>query len=114
MLGVDAERDELDPRPALAEPAPKLLDLTPAIREDRVQLPEGMLEEASRRSASELREPLREADRRVHHRLPHASEPSEERERDTDGVDGGEDDIGTVRGVERRQHPCEVPRIPAA
>ena len=114
MLDVDAERDELDPRPALAEPAPKLLDLAPAVRDDRVQLPEGFLEETLRRSAPELREPLRKADRRVHDRPPHAAEPSEERERDADRVDGGEDDIGAVRCVERGQHAREVARVPPA
>ena len=114
MLGVDAERDELDPRPALAEPAPKLLDLAPAVRDDRVQLPEGIREQTLRRSAPELREPLRKADRRVHDRRPHAAEPSEERERDADGVDGREDDVGAVRCVERRQHAREVARVPAA
>ncbi len=114
MLDVDAERDELDPRPALAEPAPKLLDLAPAVRDDRVQLPEGILEETLRRSAPELREPLRQADRRVHDRPPHASEPSEERERDAHRVDGGEDGIGAVRCVEGGQDAREVARVPPA
>ena len=48
MLGVDAERDELDPRPASPSQCPKLLDLTPAIRDDRVRRPERIVEEAPR------------------------------------------------------------------
>ena len=67
-----------------------------------------------RRSAAELREPLRKPDRRVDDRRLHATEPTEERERDADRVDGREDDVGTVQLAKRRDDAREVARVSAA
>ena len=54
------------------------------------------------------------ADRRVHDRRLHASEASEQRERDPDRVDGREDDVRAVQLAERREHPREVARVATA
>ena len=47
VLGVDAEGDELDPRAVVAEPGAQLLDLAPAVGDDRVEPSERVGEEPS-------------------------------------------------------------------
>ena len=114
VIGVDAERDELDPRATVAQPGSQLVDLAPAVRDDRVQATKRLAEESSRGRAAKLLEALRQSDRRVHHRRAHATEPTEERERDADRVDGREDDVGTVQLAKRRDDAREVARVSAA
>ena len=71
-------------------------------------------EESSRGRAAKLLEALRQSDRRVHHRRAHATEPVEKRERNADGVDRREDDVGSVQLAKRRDDAREVARVSAA
>ena len=79
MIGVDAEGDELDPRTTVTEPGSQLVDLAPAVGDDRVEATKRLGEESSCGRAAKLLEALRQSDRRVHGRRPHATEPTEER-----------------------------------
>lgn len=97
VIGFDAERDELDPRAVVPEPGSQLVDLAPAVSDDRVEAPKRLAEESSCGRTAKLLEALRQTDRRVHHRRAHATEPTEKRERNADGVDSREDDVGTVQ-----------------
>ena len=100
VLGVHAECDELDPRTTGAEPCAQLLDLAPAVRDDRVQPPERLGEERCAGLPSKLLQPLGQADRAVDDWGLHASEAPQQRERDPDRVDRGEDDVGAIGLVE--------------
>ena len=114
VIGVDAERDELDPRATVTEPGSQLVDLAPAVGDDRVEATKRRGEESSCGRAAKLLEALRQSDRRVHHRRAHATEPTEKRERNADGVDRREDDVGTVQLAKRRDDAREVARVSAA
>src|SRR5262245_26697533 len=113
VVDVDAEGDELDPRTAASEPRAELLDLTPPVRDDRVEPAERLREELLRATAAQLFEPLGQSDRDVDDRWPHTPEPAEQRERDPHGVDRREDDVRAVGLVERPQYAREVARVPA-
>jgi hypothetical protein len=114
VVGVDAERDELDPRDTVTEPGSQLVDLAPAVGDDRVQATKRPSEESSRSRAVKLLEALRQSDRRVHDRRTHATEPIEERKWNADRVDRRENDIGAVQLAKRREDAPEVARVSAA
>ncbi len=65
VLRVHAERDELDLRSAAVEPAPKLVDLAPAVRDTVSRRRKACGEQPPRGASAKLREPLGESDRRV-------------------------------------------------
>ena len=102
VLDVHAEGDELDPRAVLAEPCAQLLDLPPAVRDDRVEPTKRVGEERLAAGASELRKALGQPDRRVDDRRLHAAEAPEQRERDADRVDGREHDVGAIHLASER------------
>ena len=114
MLGVHAERDELDARAVGAEPCAQLLDLAPAVRDDRMEPTERVGEEPWRGRPSQLLETLGKTDRGVDDRRLHATEAPEQRQRDPDRVDGRVDDVRAVQLAERREDTSEVARVPPA
>ena len=107
VLGVDAEGDELDPRAAVAEPGSQLLDLAPAVRDDRVEPTERVGEEPSRGAAP------RSCSRRSGSRSPR-TRPAAARDRAARGARAGSRRCRRSRRRRRRDSAREATRARAA
>ena len=112
--GVDAERDELDrrARPSRPQPPSDRLRLVLAVGEDRGCGAERTRVEALHAARPEPCQPLGQADRDVDEGHAHRPRTGEQDERDADGVDGRENDVGPAQGAERRKHGREVAAVP--
>ena len=112
--GVDAERDELDrhARPSRPQPTSDRLRLVLAVGEDRGCGAERTRVEALHAARPEPCQPLGQADRDVDEGHAHRPRAGEQDERDADGVDGRENDVGPAQGAERRKHGREVAAVP--
>ncbi len=112
---VDAERNELEPR-RLAErlePPPKLVHLELAVREHRRARGERARVQPPNALRAQLRQTLGKPDRDVDQRRTHPPRRVQEHQRDTDRVDGGEDDVRAIRAPERGEHRREVAAVAA-